>query len=130
MGGVIAGECRFPEGKYSFESEVFCMFLKVLLPPLSIFRSRQSPSKLPEILYLLMLERVGAGRGELVVSASSVPCASLCGVRSNGKGTSLGKHKARRDGICTQAFGGTVPLKPSLFLERGYCPLSPVHTCV
>lgn len=45
------------------------MFLKVLIPPLSIFRSRQSSSELPEIPYLLLLERAGTGGGELVLSA-------------------------------------------------------------
>lgn len=45
------------------------MFLKVHTLLLSVFLSRQNPSKLPEILYLLMLDQMGTGGVEVVPSA-------------------------------------------------------------
>lgn len=60
------------------------MFLKVLTPLLSVTLSRQNPSKLPEILYLLVLDQVGTGGVEVVLNAGET--------QSKKRGPSLWRH--------------------------------------
>lgn len=97
------------------------MFLEVLTPLLSVFLSRQNPSKLLEILYLVMLDQMGTGGVEVVLSAGET--------QSKKRGNlhpSLWRHisykatAVHREGLLSPVSGTCLSVSCFIFC-RPYC---------